>query len=1175
MTDSPEISTSSTQKPHDRQIRVFISSTFKDMHAERELLIKHVFPELRRICAERFVTFTEVDLRWGITEEQAAEGKVLPICLEEIHRCRPYFIGLLGERYGWIPESVPKEVIDKEPWLQEHVGDKTSVTELEILHGVLRNPEMAGHAFFYFRDPAYVNSIPEKDRGNFLAENEEGADKLKQLKERIIKSGLPVLENYADPNALADVIREQFKELIDKLYPKEEVPDPLDQEANGHESFGRGKLLAYVERPVHTAAIDAFVSSPSTGQGLAITGESGTGKTALLADWNVRWKKNHPDDFVLVHFFGSTPDSASVNGFLRRLFGELKRGFEIADEIPHEPDKLREALPLWLAQTVGKGRIILLLDALNQIEGDAPDRSLVWLPRFFPEHIRVIASSLAGSALCALQERGWKKHEVLLAALEERVRMIQSFFNHYRKTLPPGLIQQIAEAPGSANPLFLRTMLEELRQFGSFEKLPDRITHYLEAKSPEILFRKVLTRWREDFDAEQDLVCNSLRFLWAARQGLSEPEWLELLGTTNEPLSRQVWSPLFLTMEPHLSQRSGLWAFGHNFLRQAVEGELLPSEKERRAAHLTLADYFENQAGMSPRKATEWPWQLHVAESWERLESSLTDKDLFLAHYIGETKWELSGYWHPLRAKGISLGNRYSTAFEKWILKYPSIKNDFSIPQKLGSFLADNGCYPEAEPLIRRAMEGFIRILGEDHSESLYSINVMGDFLKSTGDYAAAEPLLRKSAEGLERVLGKDAPSTLTSLSNLAVLLLSKGDSKSAVPLFRQVLEGRERVYGKEHIFTLHCIGNLAVSLAENGDYIGAESLYRRAIEGNERMLGKNHPETLGNVNNLGALFEKKKDYSAAEHLYRRALEGDERVLGKDHPNTLMSLNNLGVCLHNQKDYASAGLVYRRVLESRERILGKDHPKTISNMNYLAGLKDFKGDLAEAESLYRRVLESCERVLGEDHSDTLTSLQNLSGFLEKTNRNEEAKLIRLRSIEIISSKSKKNPMMLRGLALDCFKLGDYEKAEELLNRLLQTGFEPTGTRHHLARVCMMNDRFKEAQNHVAQALADLDSARPYIIARLLWFRIAFMLIDGKPEEKDKAEEIKRLLGKLKTVFQNDDAFMKWTMQPVLDHLKPRLTDNDHALLTALVDAMSDRANVEKMDVFRQWRDAKP
>jgi hypothetical protein len=36
---------------------------------ERDLLVKEVFPALRRKCAKRFVTFTEADLRWGITEK--------------------------------------------------------------------------------------------------------------------------------------------------------------------------------------------------------------------------------------------------------------------------------------------------------------------------------------------------------------------------------------------------------------------------------------------------------------------------------------------------------------------------------------------------------------------------------------------------------------------------------------------------------------------------------------------------------------------------------------------------------------------------------------------------------------------------------------------------------------------------------------------------------------------------------------------------------------------------------------------------------------------------------------------------------------------------------------------------------------------------------------------------
>ncbi len=85
-----------------REMRVFISSTFRDMQQDRDELVKRVFPQLREVCEQRGVAWGEVDLRWGVTDEQRAEGRVLPICLEEIAECRPYFVGLLGERYGSI-----------------------------------------------------------------------------------------------------------------------------------------------------------------------------------------------------------------------------------------------------------------------------------------------------------------------------------------------------------------------------------------------------------------------------------------------------------------------------------------------------------------------------------------------------------------------------------------------------------------------------------------------------------------------------------------------------------------------------------------------------------------------------------------------------------------------------------------------------------------------------------------------------------------------------------------------------------------------------------------------------------------------------------------------------------------------------------------------------------------
>ena len=115
-----------------RAIRVFISSTFRDMHWERDESVKQIFPQLRRLCDQRGVVWNEVDLRWGVTDEQKAEGRVLPICLAEIYNCRPYFLGLLGEGYGWVPDDIAPELLEQRPCLQEH-RDR-SVTELEILH---------------------------------------------------------------------------------------------------------------------------------------------------------------------------------------------------------------------------------------------------------------------------------------------------------------------------------------------------------------------------------------------------------------------------------------------------------------------------------------------------------------------------------------------------------------------------------------------------------------------------------------------------------------------------------------------------------------------------------------------------------------------------------------------------------------------------------------------------------------------------------------------------------------------------------------------------------------------------------------------------------------------------------------------------------------------------------
>ena len=81
-----------------RSLRVFLSSTFRDMNEEREIFTKRYAAALRQVAKERGVSISFVDLRWGVTVEQATGGGVVDICLTNLQGSR-YFVNFLGLRY--------------------------------------------------------------------------------------------------------------------------------------------------------------------------------------------------------------------------------------------------------------------------------------------------------------------------------------------------------------------------------------------------------------------------------------------------------------------------------------------------------------------------------------------------------------------------------------------------------------------------------------------------------------------------------------------------------------------------------------------------------------------------------------------------------------------------------------------------------------------------------------------------------------------------------------------------------------------------------------------------------------------------------------------------------------------------------------------------------------------
>ena len=532
-----------------REIRVFISSTFRDMQEEREELVKRIFPQLRRLCESRGVTWGEVDLRWGVPDEAKAEGKVLPLCLQEIEHCRPYFIGLLGERYGWVPEDFSKDLLQTQPWLEEHRNQ--SVTALEILHGVLRNPKMDQHAFFYFRDPGYAAAHP-----GFTEEAPVLREKLAKLKDEIRHSGFPVKEPFATPKQLGEWVLRDLTAIIEELYPEKDVPNALDRAELDHEAYSASRRTVYIGRDEYVNRLNEHAAGD--GQPLVIVGESGGGKSALVANWTHAWSERHPETPVLVHFIGAAPDSANWMAMLRRLLGEMQRKFGIEIEIPDQPDALRAAFANALHMVAAHGRLVLALDALNQIEDrdGAPD--LVWLPPVIPANVRLVVSTLPGRAWEELKKRGWPVMTVEPLTTPEREKLIASYLKRYSKALSQGPAQRIAAAPQTGNGLYLSTLLNELRQFGSYEQLNERIDWYLQAANPVELYGKVIERWEQDYgkpdptyknlfrqslarriwrvlwhgpnSAHVSVVKESLVRLWAARRGLSETELLESLG---------------------------------------------------------------------------------------------------------------------------------------------------------------------------------------------------------------------------------------------------------------------------------------------------------------------------------------------------------------------------------------------------------------------------------------------------------------------------------------------------------------------------------------------------------------------------------------------------------------------------------------------------------------------
>ncbi|MHA1998186.1 MAG: DUF4062 domain-containing protein, partial [Promethearchaeota archaeon] len=934
--------------PKSRHIRVFVSSTFKDMVAEREVLAKRVFPLLRKMCEGRNVTFTDVDLRWGITNEEKAEGKVLPICIDEIDRCRPYFVGILGERYGWVPGEVPGGLLEIHPWLSMFKAE--SVTALEIRHGVLNNPAMAKRSFFYFRDPAYINEIPEARRKDFIGTNKE---KLNQLKAAIRESGLSVVENYANPAEFAEHVLADLQAAIDDEFPPTSEYDPLREEIEGHELYARSRFETYIARDDYFERLDMYIQNRTKDLPLLVTGQSGSGKSALLANWIDRYRLHGGAGVHCIqHFAGATPASAGLVSMLRRFIAEINRVFDLDIDIPSDIESLRSSFvsALWQVHSRDGPRLVLVIDAVNQLDRAGGAHELTWIPPKLPATVSMIISSLPGRPLDVARGRGFPELQVEPLTCTERETLTREYLQRYRKSLPPDLAVIITSAPQTANPLYLRTLLEELRLHGGHDTLGQRIDYYLEATTPDELFTRVLARYESDYGRERPgLVSDAFSLLWAARQGLSETELLAMLGRgRDDPLPTIHWSPLFIAARHVLVDKGGLLSFSHDYFRQAVKQRYLDVSGDEVKVHQRIAGYFSTMP-VSRRRVAEQPWQLAKAGDFDALVTLLVDPDFLLAldRYFAD---DVLRYWARIEAKipgGMVVAYR------------PVSDSPADSPGELVFFVAllfqKMGYLVESLDLYKALSvvysgDGDFTSLQRSLGNQAYILSLQGDLDGAMKLHEEEERICRELGlkEGLQASLG-----------NQANILYLQGDLDGAMAFYKEqesICRELDFIGGVQA-----SLGNQAIVLSSQGDLDGAMTLHEEE-ERICRELGftEGIQATLGNQAQIlflrGDLDGAMKLLKEKERICREL--GLKRWLQE-------SLGNQAIILSLQGDLDGA-MALLKEQESICRELGLKDGLQASFGNQ-ANILYLQGDLDGAMVLYKEEEQICRELgLKED-----------------------------------------------------------------------------------------------------------------------------------------------------------------------------------------------------------------
>ncbi|XP_049624684.1 telomerase protein component 1 [Suncus etruscus] len=496
----------SISQPRWRNLRLFISSTFRDMHGERDLLLRSVLPALQARLAPHCIKLHAIDLRWGVTEEDSTKNRQLEVCLGEVEDSQ-LFVGILGSRYGYSPPNYNLPDYPHFRWVQQYPPGR-SVTEMEVMQFLDRGSRLqpAAQALVYFRDPGFLSSVPDAWKPDFISESKEAAHRISELKSYLSRQKEVLCGRYscewggvaagrpyvAGLEEFGQLVLQDVWHLIQKLY----LQPGAKQE---HLAFTPDDDLVQVtfqqlQKPPHPARprlLHDTVHRLKLLQGKLslVMGHSGQGKTAFLASLVSALQvpeEGKETPLVFFHFAGARPDQALALTLLKRLCTYLHSQLQESSALPQTYRglvwELQQRLLPRSAQFLRTGQtLVLVIDGADKLVDQHGHLISDWIPKILPRKVHFVLSMSKDTGLGEMLELNQGAHAVNLGPLEPcaRAQLVRDELALYGKRLEEtafnNQMRLLLVKRGSALPLYLRLVTDHLRLFTLYEQVSERL----------------------------------------------------------------------------------------------------------------------------------------------------------------------------------------------------------------------------------------------------------------------------------------------------------------------------------------------------------------------------------------------------------------------------------------------------------------------------------------------------------------------------------------------------------------------------------------------------------------------------------------------------------------------------------------------------------------------------